>query len=301
MFCCCPEILPPPAQVALILRVLCGFSTGEIARALLLGEAAVEKQLVRGRHLLQRSGKLLEVSGVDKLRRRIEPVHRALYLLFSEGYHGSHPELAVRAELCGEALRLCRLLAMHASALPATHALHALICFGAARLPARLDGAGSLVLLDAQDRARWDRALIDEGFAALERSGEGEQLTRYHVEAGIAWAHCSAPSFETTPWARIVELYDLLLELEPSPVIELNRAIALGQLSGPDAGIAALQALAARGELSNYPFLEGALGVLQMRAGRPALAAEHLRAALARARNPLEAQVFAAKLSACAG
>ncbi|HUJ26454.1 MAG TPA: sigma-70 family RNA polymerase sigma factor [Myxococcales bacterium] len=291
MFSVCSPVLPEPAQLALVLKLLCGFGTREIAAALLSSEAAVEKLLNRGKEALARSGTLFEVAGREQLRKRLGAVEHALYLLFSEGYHGSGEP--VQEELCAEAMRLCGLLAQHpACATPRTLALLAMMCFHAARLPARRAPDGALLLLEQQDRSRWDRALIARGFALLDRSAEGDELSEYHLEAAIASVHCAADSVAGTDWARIVDLYDLLYGLRPSPVVALNRAIAIGEARGAEAGLAALGPLADEAKLSVSPFLAGALGRFQQQAGRTAEAERAFGEAAGKARNPAEAKLF---------
>jgi len=295
MFSCCPPNLPPQAQLSLVLKLLCGFGNGEIAAALLMSEAAVEKQIARGKRTLVRARVLYEVASREQIAKRLESVQRALYLLFSEGYHGSREP--VSAGLCGEAMRLCALLAQHpACATPRTLALMALMCFHAARLPGRAAEDGSLLLLEEQDRSRWDPDLIQRGFGLAERSAEGNEISEYHLEAGISAEHCAAPSLRETNWQRILQLYEMLLALRPSPVVALNRAIALGELRGPDHGLRALEQLADRERLAGYPFLPAAQGRFHLQAGRPAQAAEFFGRALALARNPSEAKLFEARL-----
>jgi RNA polymerase sigma-70 factor (ECF subfamily) len=286
MFSCCSPNLAPQAQMALVLKLLCGFGTGEIAAALLTSEAAVEKQIARGKRALMRAGALYQVEGRAQIEKRLEAVQHALYLLFSEGYHGSR-EL-VRAELCVEAMRLCFLLTEHpACKTPRTFALAALMCFHAARLEGRAAGDGTLLLLGEQDRSRWDRRLIQRGFDLLDRSAEGDRITDYHLEAGIASEHCAAPSLRETNWQRILQLYDLLLALRPSPVVALNRAIAIGEVRGPEEALAALPQ-----ELPGYPFLAGAAGRFHLKAGRRAEAARSFAQAKALARNAAEEKLF---------
>jgi RNA polymerase sigma-70 factor (ECF subfamily) len=206
----------------------------------------------------------------------------------------------VRAELCREALRLLQLLREHPfGKTPATLALSALLSLHAARLPARLDAEGDLHPLLEQDRSRWDHALIAEGEALLTESATGPEITEYHLEAAIAWLHATAPSFEATEWARIVGVYDRLLELRPSPVVALNRAIALAQVEGPDAGLAAIRAIPGSERLEEYPFLPAALGDLELKAGRAELAAAQFSIALLLARNPTERRFFRQRISAC--
>ncbi|MFL5423138.1 MAG: RNA polymerase sigma factor, partial [Myxococcales bacterium] len=301
MFSCCDPALARPAQVAVILKYLCGFSVREIAQAFLSTEAAVEKQLFRSRRVLCDHGQLFEVRDAYQVRERLPAVQEAIYLLFSEGYHGAHPEHAVREDLCHEATRLGVMLSrLPAAATPETQALLALFCFLAARLPARLDDGGNLLLLGEQDRSRWDRDAIGEGLRRLDLSAEGDALTAWHVEAAIAARHAMAASFAQTDWASIRELYDLLLRLRPTPVVALNRAIAVGMADGPEAGLRALEEIDDRERLRRYPFLPAAMAEFQLRAGRRERAAELLREALRLVRNRDEESVLQRKLDACA-
>jgi RNA polymerase sigma-70 factor (ECF subfamily) len=300
MFSCCDPDLARPAQVAIILKYLCGFSVREIAQALLSSEVAVEKQLFRSRRALEERGALFEVRDAVQVRARLPAVRSAIYLLFNEGYHGANPQHAVREDLCFEAMRLGVLLSeLPAAALPGTHALVALFCLLAARLAARVDDDGNLLLLAEQDRRRWDRELIEEGLRRLALSAQGEELTAWHLEAAIAARHAAADSFEATDWTSIRELYDLLLRLRPTPVVALNRAIAVGMAEGPEAGLRALADIDDRERLMRYPFLPAATAEFEQRAGRPERAAELLRAALQLVRNQAEEDVLKRKLEAC--
>jgi len=223
MFSCCHPDVSEDAQVALVLSLLCGFSAHEVAEAFLVSLAAMEKRLVRAKKVLSGSRALFDL-GTRDFDARLTAVHRALYLLFNEGYHGASPDAVVRHDLCREAMRLVALLVDHApAATPATYALAALMCLDAARLPGRLDEGGELTELSRQDRTRWDRRLIAQGLELLERSARGEVVSEYHLEAAIAATHALAPAADQTPWAEIVQLYDALLRLRPSPVIALNR------------------------------------------------------------------------------
>jgi RNA polymerase sigma factor (sigma-70 family) len=299
MFSCCHPRLPETAQVALILNILCGFSVHEVASAFLTFHAAMEKRIARGKKTLSASKHLFELTDAE-FSARLAAVHRALYLLFNEGYHGACAEAAVRTELCREAMRLTALLLAHPLAsTPATHALGALMCFHAARLPERLDAAGNLRPLLEQDRSKWDQALIAEGKRLLNESAMGNELTEYQVEAAIAAIHTAAPSMEATDWALIVTLYDTLLKLRPSPVIALNRAIAVAQAEGPERGLEDIAAIANKDRLAAYPFYFAAMGELELRRRRPDVASQHLRAAIAVARNPMERQFLSQRLAAC--
>ncbi len=297
MFSCAAPVLAEEAQIALVLHILCGFSVGEVAAALLSTAAATEKRISRAKKVLAGSGRLFELRDDAELKTRLPVVQRALYLLFNEGYHGASAETSVRATLCREALYLARLLLGHPSCdQPSTRALVALMTLHAARLPARLDGAGDLVPLREQDRARWDAALTADGKALLDASATGEVLSEYHLEAAIAAVHAEAPSAEETRWTEIVALYGALMTLRPSPAVALARAIAVGQADGPEAGRQALHALADDERLTRAPFHDAALADLEWRAGNHALAGTHLRAALVKVRNPLERRFFTERL-----
>jgi len=289
MFSCCHPRLPEETQVALVLHILCGFSVQEVAAAFVCGHAAMEKRISRAKKLLAGSKKLFDIADAADFTARLPAVLRALYLLFNEGYHGASAESAVRAELCREAMRLAALLAAHPlAATPATFALSALLSLHAARLPARLDSSGELRSLVDQDRSLWDAHLVEEGQKLLELSARGPQLTEYHLEAAIAWAHATAPRVEDTDWGMIVSLYDKLMAIRPSPVVALNRAIAIAQREGPQRGLQEIRSIADSDRLAGYPFFHAALGEFESRAGRPELARQHFRAALALARNPAE-------------
>ena len=299
MFSCCQPKLPEEAQVALILHILCGFSVAEIASAFFATEAAIEKRLVRAKKVLASSKRLFELSDED-FATRLSAVLRALYLLFNEGYHGAHAASAVRVELCHDAMHLAALLRLNPlTATPATYALCALMCLHAARLPARLDPSGELRGLFEQDRALWDAALIDEGRRLLDQSAVGTELSEYHVEAGIAEVHATARAAQDTNWTSIIELYDTLLVLRPSPVIALNRALAVSQRFGPARGIDAIMAIDARERLADYPFYHAALGELELRRGQHALARTHFRAAFELARNPQERGFLEERIARC--
>ena len=301
MFACCHPRIPAPAQIAIILKVLCGFSVAEIARAFLATPASIEKRITRARSVMKKTPGLPEVSGQSAIRDRLPAVQAALYLLFNDGYHGSHPERAIRDDLCREAIRLAILLAEHPATGDDSDALVALMCFHASRLAARIDDAHHLVLLADQDRSAWDHNLIARGAHYLTRSGVPDPPSAWQLEAAIAGEHCMAPDFAATRWDRILGLYDRLLALRPSPVVALNRAIALAEVEGPAAGLAALQALAEQGQLATYPFLPAAMGELCRRLGRDQEASAHFEAAGSLARNPQEREVFRRKAGCRAG
>jgi len=296
MFSLSQPRLPQESQVSLVLHVLCGFHPEEIAAAFLTSEEAVAKRLQRARAIVTSSHSLFELTDAD-LPARLGSV-QALYLLFNEGYHGANPRAAVREELCGEALRLVEILSGHPlTGTPSTLALSALLHLHAGRLPARLDVEGDLVPFLEQDRSTWNRALIEKGLALLERSAQGDSISEFHLEAAIAACHSTARSPADTPWARIVSLYDTLLQLRPSPVVALSRAVAVAEAESPERGLRELRAIEGAESLLRYPFYEAALGELSLRAGDARAAREHFQAALVLARNPMEQRFFGAKLA----
>ena len=219
MFSCCHPRLPEEAQVMLILHILCGFGVDEVASAFVTTYTAVEKRIPRAKKVLAGSKRLFDTEAPSDFATRLPAVQRALYLLFNEGYHGASAEFAVRADLCEEAMRLAALLLGHPlGATPATYALSALMCLNKARLPARLDASGKLNSLFDQDRSLWDQKLVNDGLQLLDLSANGSELSEYHVEAGIAAVHASAPSVQSTNWEEIVSLYNTLMTIRPTPI-----------------------------------------------------------------------------------
>lgn len=298
MFSCCHPRLPEEVQVALVLHILCGFGARELASAFLCSQAAMEKRIARGKKLLASSKTLFELGSLEEFPARLAAVQHALYLLFNEGYHGAS-EAAVRAELCDEAIRLVALLSEHAPAsTPATHALGALLCLLAARLPARLDGAGDLIPLLEQNRARWDAHLLSEGRRLLDLSATGSEVSVYHVEAAIAAVHANAPSARETRWDQVVALYDTLLSLRDSPVVALQRALAIAERDGPLPALVEIRAIEPE-RLAGYPFYFAALGELELRLENAAVARGHFGAALGLARNELERRFLSGRLEEC--
>jgi RNA polymerase sigma-70 factor (ECF subfamily) len=281
LFVCCDEAIPRESQLALALKTLCGFSTREIALRLFTSEANVHKRLGRARERLQQLPPDAETPPLEQLRSRLPSVHGVLYLLFNEGYLSAHAEQAIRRELCEEAIRLATLLAEHpVGAVPESFALLALLHLHVARLPARVDGTGGLLLLEEQDRTLWARESIQVGMMLLERSASGEVFSRFHAEAGIAAEHCLAASFQQTRWAEIAGLYALLERLAPSPLHTLNRSVAVAEWQGPEAGLAVLEGLVPPAWLSGSYLWDSVLADLHRRAGHGELARQHRERAL---------------------
>ena len=282
LFVCSHPAVSPDAQVVLSLKVLGGFGTGEIARAFLATEAAIEKQLTRTKQRLRDAGVRFELPPAGaELAARLDGVLATLYLLFNEGYKASRGEQLLREDLCHEAVRLAGLLVEHpVGDTPRAHALLALMLFNAARFPTRTDAQGDLLRLDAQDRSRWDRALIDRGLCHLVAAAQGDALTEYHVQAGIAACHCLAPDTASTDWTSILKHYDDLLRLNPSPIVALNRAVAVANLRGPEAGLAALAEMPDRARLERHYLYHSVSAELHWRRGQHREAAEGFRRAL---------------------
>ena len=288
MFAICDDALSADTHVTVILRLLCGLSPAEIARAFLVDVQTIDRRLHRGKTRLQELGQLHDLRA-DDLRARQPSVEQALYLLFNEGYHGGDADSPLHPAMCADAIRLVELLLEAPAVEPSTiHALAALFCFHAARLATRLDEDGVLVPLAEQDRARWNRSLLERGIWHLGASAGGDHWTRWHLEAGIAFEHTSASSVSETNWHRIVDLYDALLALSPSPVVALNRGLAVAELRGLDAGREALASLASNPRLTHYSFFWAALADIERRTGRTADARTLYQRAIALAKSRAE-------------
>jgi RNA polymerase sigma factor (sigma-70 family) len=284
LFVCCDEGIPRESQLVLALKVLCGFSTAEIALRLFASEANVHKRLSRAREKLRQSSPHLDMPSLEKLRSRLSGVHSVLYLLFNEGYLSANPDQAIRRELCDEAVRLTTLVAEHpVGAVPESYALLALMHFHVARLGSRVDEAGELLLLEEQNRTSWDQNCIRCGMEWLERSAVGAVFSRFHAEAGIAAEHCLAPSFRETRWQEIAELYGMLERFAPSPLHTLHRAVAVAEWQGPEAGLAILEQLGPPAWLTDSYLWQAVLGDLHRRAGHVDLARPYRERALSSA------------------
>jgi RNA polymerase sigma-70 factor (ECF subfamily) len=299
MFVCCHPSIPADAQVALALNTLCGFSVTEISRAFLSSEAAIAKRLTRAKQKIREAKIPFEIPAGEELARRLDAVLQSLYLMFNEGYKASTGEKLVREDVCHEAIRLVNLLAGHAAGnRPATHALLALMLLSAARLNARVDGDGNLLRLEEQDRAQWNQPMIARGMFHVARSADGDEITEYHLQAGIAACHCAAKSFDETNWPQILALYDQWIQLNDSPVIALNRAVAVAHVHGPQAGIQAVESIRDRKSLESFYLLYAVLGVFEAKLNRRNIAANHFRKALELAALASEKKFLSKKLEA---
>ncbi len=302
MFVCFHPQLSTETQTALALRTLCGLSAAEIAMAYLSSEAAIEKRLVRARQRIRELGLPFSVPGPAELPARLDGVLRTLYLLFNEGYKASSGDRLVREDLCHEAIRLTRLLAGNPRTTePRVHALLALMMFNAARLPARSDDAGNLLRLHEQNRAAWDSGLIQSGIRHLGLAASGDFLSTYHLEAGIAACHSTAADDASTDWPRILFLYDRMLELAPSPIAEMNRAVAVARVDGPQAGLDALSAISNQGPLESLHLFHAIRGSLAAATGDTDAALAHFRKAAALARLPAEKEFIGKRIEELGG
>jgi RNA polymerase sigma-70 factor (ECF subfamily) len=269
MFTCCHPALPGDAQVAMTLREVCGLTTEEIARAFLIAPATLAQRIVRAKNKIRMAGIPYEVPPRDALPERLDSVLHVIYLVFNEGYAASSGDSLTRHDLSSEAIRLGRLLI---ELLPEAEAmgLLALMLLHESRREARTTPGGELILLDAQDRSSWDREMISEGAALVRRALTSRSFGPYTLQAAIAAVHAEAPEADATDWAEIVGLYDVLLLADRSPVIELNRAVAVAMRDGPAAGLALVNAILARGDLTDYHLAHSARADLSRRLGRKA-------------------------------
>jgi len=306
IFTACHPVLSPEYRVALSLRVLGGLQTQEIARSFLLPPAAVAQRIVRAKRALAEARVPFEVPGAEALRERLDAVLEVIYLIFNEGYAASAGEDWMRPALCDEAMRLGRVLARLMPDEPEVHGLLALTELQASRSAARVGPGGEPVLLLAQDRMRWDRLLIHRGLAGLARAqalaaARGESLGPYALQAAIAACHAGARDAASTDWPRIVALYDALAEVTGSPVVELNRAVAVSMAFGPAAALALLDALGSDSALRDYHLLPAARAEVLQRLGRMEEAAAAFERAAALTRNGQEQRVLLARARDCRG
>jgi RNA polymerase sigma factor (sigma-70 family) len=297
IFMTCHPVLSREARVALTLRLVGGLTTAEIARAFLVTETAVAQRIVRAKRTLAEARVPFEAPSGSERAARLESVLAVIYLVFNEGYSATAGDHWIRPSLCAEALRLGRILAGLAPAEPEVHGLVSLMELQASRLRARVGAAGDPVLLLDQDRGRWDRVLIRRGLAALERAQDlGGTLGPYGLQATIAACHARARTAEETDWVRIAALYDALCELAPSPVVELNRAVAVAMAFGPSAALELVDALAAEPALEAYHLLPSVRGALLARLGRGGEARAEFERAASLTRNERVRELLLARM-----
>jgi RNA polymerase sigma-70 factor (ECF subfamily) len=298
LFLACHPSLNAEARVALALKLVGGFSVDEIARAFLAQPSAIAQRLVRAKRALRDGHVSFGMPEPGDLPARLDSVLDALYLMFNEGYAATAGDQLIRDDVAAEAIRLARMIAAHpATASPRSAALLSLMLLHAARFPARIGDDGTLLMLREQDRSTWDRRLIAEGMRALDAASCGDVVTACHLEAGIAACHAAAASWDSTDWPQIVELYDELLALTGSPVVAMNRAVAVSRVDGPLAGLAALDAIEHLDALARHPLLPAIQAELWREAGDLDRAVECYRAALGLARSAPEQRWLTSRLS----
>ena len=299
VFVCCHPDLPLPTQIALTLKAVCGFSVPEIARALLIGNEAAKKRVQRAKKFLRENDISVNEPDATELAKRIGAVHHVLYLMFNEGYSSSTDQAPIREDLCEEAARLCHLVTENEKIrTPATFALLALMLFHGARFESRVDASGHIVLLDDQDRQKWDRRLIFQASLFLEQA-RTEAVSKYHLEAAIAMYHCLATNVEDTQWNKIVAIYDQLLEIQWSPIYVLNRAVALSRADSPQAGLASLETIRDDPFFKDYHLVDATIGELYRQSGDMVLARSYFDSALKKANSMHECELLQRRIEQC--
>jgi RNA polymerase sigma-70 factor (ECF subfamily) len=297
MFACCHPSIAEESQIALALKTLCGLSVNEIARAFLTNDETISKRIYRAKEKIKAEKIELDVPGNTELPERLDAVLKSLYLLFNEGYNSSNPEMLIREDLCEEAMRLCQLLTQHSlTAYPRSKALLALMCFQASRLNARLDDKGNIILLKYQDRSKWSLPLIQKGFDYIDAAAEPFEVSTYHLEAAIASLHAAAPSFEKTDWKSIYHLYEMLYQLQPSPIVAMNKAIASSYAINKE--IALDQLLNIKG-LENYYLYHTSIGEIYYALDNKRAARKSYETALQLTTSQQEQQLLKNKIANC--
>jgi RNA polymerase sigma-70 factor (ECF subfamily) len=299
MFVCCHPDLPATQQIAVALRIVSGLSVAQIARAFLIGDAAMEQRITRAKRRIAEADVAFETPGPAERAERLAAVAAMVYLVFNDGYTTGVAERGARAPLCEEAIRLGRLLLGLFPAEPEIMGLLALMLLQHSRAAARFDADGGVVLLDDQDRSLWDRRLIAEGLALVQKAARHRRPGGYQIQAAIAAAHAAAPTPGAVDWAGIEALYAVLERLEPSPVVTLNRAVAASKARGPETALALIEPLA--GRLSGYFYFHGARGAFLQDLGRTSEARAAFDRAIALARSPAEAAHIRARLDRLGG
>ena len=300
MFVCCHPGITEESSIALILKTLCGFSIGEIARAFHSTESNINKRLYRAKEKFRNSEIKFELPTNTEINFRINSVLKALYLLFNKAYSSASVDNLIREDLAAEAVRLCLLLSQHASGNnPAVHALLALMFFHGARFNSRVDEDGNLLLLNKQDRGLWDPDLIQEGIRELNLPSTGIELSVYHIEAFIALEHCIAETYEQTNWNNILQYYNSLYRINQSPVIALNRAIIIAEISGPDEALMEINKIENIKEMENYYLLPAAIGDLLFRKNDKTNAKKYFEQASALTASPTEKKFLNKRIKDC--
>ena len=297
MFACCHPTIAEESQVALTLKTLCGLSVNEIAKAFLTSDETISKRIYRAKEKIKAEKIELDVPESHELSSRIDTILKSLYLLFNEGYKSSNPDKLIREDLCEEAMRLCFILTQHSlTAFPRSKALLALMCFQASRLDARLDDNNNIILLKHQDRNKWNRSLMSKGFELMEESTEPFEVSTYHLEAAIASQHASARSFEQTDWKSIYHLYEMLYQLQPNPVVAMNKAIASAYAIGKQNALDELQQIKG---LEHHHLYYASIGEIYFELENKSEAKKFYQKALQLTSSMQEQQLLLSKINNC--
>ena len=297
MFACCHPRISEENQITLILKTLCGFSTAEIAKAFLIPEDTVSKRLYRTKEFFRTEKVKLEIPSVEELQSRLEAVLNSIYLLFNEGYSSTNAEQLIRKDLIDEAMMLCKLLTENThTQLPETFALMALMCFHSSRTESRLTDDGEIILLPKQDRSKWNSNLIQKGNEYMNMAAFGNSVSSYHLEAAIAFEHCTAASFGQTNWKRILELYEWLCKIASSPISELNKAVAVMQVHGAAAALNTLENISDQKRLTGFYLYQSLLGEIHLQLGELAKAKEYYEKALSLSQSAKEKKMLKEKI-----
>ncbi|MDZ4795638.1 MAG: sigma-70 family RNA polymerase sigma factor [Bacteroidota bacterium] len=297
MFACCHPAIPEESQIALTLKTLCGLSTAEIGKAFLTNEETISKRIFRAREKIKAKKIELEVPVGAELLLRLDAVLRSMYLLFNEGYNSSHPEQLIREGLCEDAIRLCHLLTLQSfTNYPRVKALLALMCFQSSRLTARLDDKGNIIVLKYQDRRKWYRPLIQKGFDYLDGAAEPYEVSPYHLEAAIASLHAAAPSFEATDWKTIYHLYELLYQVQPGPIVAMNKAIASAYSVSKQKALEELQQIKG---LEQHHLYYASIGEMYLELEEKAAAKTYFEKAYTLTASTTEQQLLLKKIGLC--
>lgn len=294
MFACCHPAIPAESQIALMLKVLCGLSVYEIASAFLTNHETIQKRIARAKEKLREEKIRIDLPSSADMAERLDTVLKTLYLLFNEGYYSTSHADNIREDLCLEAMRLTYLLEQNSStSLPKVRALLALMCLHVSRFDARMNEDGAIILLEEQDRTKWNKNLIDKGIAFLEKASEGNELSDYHLEAAIASVHAQSPDFQHTNWQKILMMYDLLTELKPGPMVGLNRAIAVGYALGPQEGLSELKKMS---DMESSHLFHAAIGNFENILGNKGKACSHYEKAMMLTHSEREKKFLQRKL-----
>jgi RNA polymerase sigma factor (sigma-70 family) len=297
MFACCHPGISQENQVTLILKTLCGFSTAEIAKSFITSEDTVSKRIYRAKEFFREHNVKMEIPSVHELKSRTNAVLHSVYLLFNEGYNSTHSENIIRQELIDEAMVLGKMLAENKhTQLPEVFAMMALMCFHSARSESRLTTDGEIILLPEQDRSKWNYNLVEEGNRYMDLAAFGDEISTYHLEAAIAYEHCTAPDFESTNWERILFLYDWLCRISPSAIAALNRVVAVMQVKGPAQALESLTSIADSDKLNSFYLYHALLGTIYARLNKTPEALDEFKRAIALTQSEKEKKILHHKI-----